>query len=361
VSGIGHYDSFFSVAIVVARSECLTNLVSLDLSHNKIDEYSVEEFAQSATLTNLTHLDLSHNYVYGEHDTQWEEDDGHELFAPLLLQPSFTTQKLQVLNLDNTGTTFKTFQGALEHSPCLTELSLRGNRLIGSRGATFIATSPHRLTKLDLLGCNSAYGYDALIGSASLSNLRELHLHGKHADAKTLIALVNSPLLANLTRLEIFQAPFGRELITAIAQSPSMSKLQHLKLKFNQAGDEGVIALAKSTTLVNLTSLDLTSNGIGPEGIKALCTSPVVSKLTRLTLNRNNCMDNSVVAALAAPTSTLYNILELNLAQTRLDDQGVQQLLKASNLDQLDVLNVGGNATSEETWKLHRARFDRGI
>jgi Leucine-rich repeat (LRR) protein len=324
----------------IATSPFLSNLVSLNLKRHKIEPDAIAALAASTTLLNLTSLNLFGSNL---------DDKGiAQLFSP----PSLLAKKLQSLNLGKCNITVSSLEVILKACPSLTELGLESNARIGPAGAAFIATHMPNLTKLDLSRCCiEDEGYLALAASTALINLRELKLGEKKARAESTIALVNSPLVANLTDLDLSFSDFGPGVVTVIAQSPSLSKLQHLMLNNVGAGDEGVIALAQSTTLMNLVSLDLSDNGIGPEGVKALCTSPVVSKLTSLNLG-----DNKMVASvLAAPSSTLYSLIELNLEDAGMDDDGVVQLLATPNLDQLDFLYL-----SQPTWltyRPHQARF----
>jgi hypothetical protein len=346
--------------ITIATSPHLSNLVSLDLSHTEPGLDAIAALAASTTLTNLTHLNLGWTYLGPEPIKQ--------LFSPSAL----LTKKLQFLDLTCTSLAIaasatSTLEVVFKACPHLTELILEGNDEPGLIEADLISTHMSNLTKLHLHGCTISDEGCAAI-AASLTNLRELSLRGAHLSAQGIIALVNSPTLPNLTHLDLSFTRAGPDVITAIAQSPAMSKLQHLNLDFmtesrrlkvgNTAGDEGVIALAQSTTLTNLTWLDLGLTDMGPAGVKALCTSPVVSKLTHLCLSRNINLGNSVAAALTAPSSTLYNLVELNLAETGMDAEGVLQLLKSPNLDQLDVLNIRDNNTTSSIRALYRARFD---
>jgi Ran GTPase-activating protein (RanGAP) involved in mRNA processing and transport len=331
----------------LATSPFLSNLVSLNLSDiGFINADAVAALAASNTLTNLTHLNLSRNNL----------DDN--LVTQLLSPPSLLAKKLQSINLGSNRLTVSILPVLLEASPLLRELILRGNPELGPAGVSFIATSMPNLTKLDLSACHIASaGYDALAASTALINLRELRLVDNRARAQSIIALVNSPVMANLTHLDLNYTEIGHEVFTAIAQSAALSNLQHLHLAENSAGDEGVIALAQSTTLTNLTWLDLSENEIGADGATALCTSPVASKLTYLRLDYNEEIGNSIATALAAPSSTLYSILELSLEYVEMDDEGVLQLLATTNLDQLNILCIDGNSMDDATDALHQSRF----
>jgi hypothetical protein len=295
-----------------------------------------------------------------------EHDDlGVTCIAQLFSPSSILPKKLQSLNLSNTNITLSSLEVVLKASPHLTELILDTGFDwffdMGPAVPALIATSAPNLTKLDLSHCNlTNEGYSALAASTGLSNLRQLTLTFNKASPESIIALINSPVMANLTHLDLGETHVGPEVLIAIAQSSSMSNLQHLIFNNNWAFDQGLIALAQSTTLTNLTSLDLTWNELGPEGVTALCTSPVVSKLTRLNLRLNDQIGNSIAHVLAAPSSTLYNLLDLNLAHVGMGDEGILQLLVSSNLDQLNALDVSENSASDSTAQLYLARFDCG-
>jgi hypothetical protein len=337
------------VYTTIATTPHLSNLVSLELSANRISSAAVVALAASTTLINITHLNLFWNAL------------GDELIAQLFSPPSLLATKLQALNLGHTNITVSSLQVLSQASPHLTELILNGNDKLGPEGAAFIAAHMPNLTKLDLAFCNiEDEGYTALAASTALTNLCELNLNGNKPRVESVIALMESHALVSLTDLDLTNTHNGPNVLIAVVQSPSMSKLQRLKCGQNVLGDVGVIALAQSTTLQNLTRLDLYKTGIGSDGVKALCTSPVVSKLAYLRLD-SNPVGNSIAEALAAPSSTLYSLVELSLEGVNMDDEGVLQLLTTPNLDQLNVLGVRGSATSNIIKDLYRSRFDGEI
>jgi hypothetical protein len=354
VQGLTHLNLGFIVFhdplihTTIATSPHLSNLVSLDLSMTKVNLDAVTALAASTTLVNLTSLSLPYNQLGDELTTQ--------LFSPSTL----LVKKLQSLDLRQSRITVSALEAVIAASPHLTELNLVGNDKLGPAGAALIATSMPNLTKLDLSDCGiAAEGYNALATSTTLPNLRELNLYGDRAAKEPIIALVNSPIMANLTLLNLGETHKGPEVLTAIAQSTSMTNLQRLEFYGNQAGDDAIIALARSATLTNLTWLNLANNDIGPDGANALFTSPVVSKLTYLGLAHNPHLGNSAATALAAPSSTLYSLVELNLWGSGMDDKGAKQLLAATNLDQLDVLGTNSQMLeNEQTKAVHQARFD---
>jgi Ran GTPase-activating protein (RanGAP) involved in mRNA processing and transport len=315
------------------------------------NQEAVTALAASTTLTNLTHLGLA-----------WTSA-GDELITQLLAPPSTLAKKLQSIDLRRANVTVSTLEVLSKASPYLTELKLAWNQELGPTGTAFVAAHMPNLTKLDLSWCQIGdEGYAALAASATLTNLRELNLEDNRADTASIVALVNSPVMANMTRLQLDRTHRGPEVLTAMAQSPSMSKLEHLSLNGNEIGDKGVIALAQSTTMQNLTWLDLAETHIRPKGVRVLCTSPIVSKLVHLSLNFNRYLGNSISAALAAPSSTLYNLLELNLWSVGMDDEGFLQLLSTPNLDQLNLLGAAGdNKINRSTKAAFLARFDHYI
>jgi hypothetical protein len=95
--------------------------------------------------------------------------------------------------------------------------------------------------------------------------------------------------------------------------------------------------------------------------VYVLCTSPVVSKLTNLLLSSNSRIANHIAPILSLPSSTLYNLLELGLNAIGMKDNDALQLLATSNLDQLNVLNIAWNPTSDATEQLYRSRFGCGL
>jgi hypothetical protein len=336
------------VHITVATSPHLSNLVSLDLSGINIDQEAVSAFVESATLVNLTHLNLSYNSM------------GDLLIMQLFSPISPLPKKLQSLHLREAELTIASLELLQKTAPYLTELNIAGNYELGSDGVAFIAAHMPNLTKLDLGYCDIGdEGYTALATSTALTNLRELTLRGNDALAtEPIIALINSPVLTKVTHLNLSDISSGTAVLTAIAKSLVLGNLARLDLSQNYVSD-GFIALAQSTTLTNLTWLDLSANILRPDAVEALCTSPVVSKLTFLRLTHHLQLGRSFAEILAAPSSTLYNLVELRFDSSHFDDASLLKLLKTPNLDQLLSLQLGTHTSlTSATQAVYRARFD---
>jgi Leucine-rich repeat (LRR) protein len=172
------------VLTTIATSPHLSNLVSLDLFNNKVDSDTATSFAASTTLTNLTHLALSGDVV----------DD--EFIAQLFSTSSPISSKLRSFSLTGTKTTVSSLEVLLKACPYLTELIIAMNAAFGPAETTFIATQMPNLTKLELSHCTlSGPDYAILAASTTLTNLRELSLHGNLAQPESIAVWATPPQL----------------------------------------------------------------------------------------------------------------------------------------------------------------------
>jgi len=99
-------------------------------------------------------------------------------------------------------------------------------------------------------------------------------------------------------------------------------------------GDEGARAILSSKNLVNLTHLDLSANGIGDISLQ----TPHITNLSTLILESNRLDVES--ARTLAGNGNFKNLTKLSLAHTHMRDSGVQLIAKSAYLTDLVYLNL---------------------
>ena len=265
----------------------LEGLRSLCLSHNSLQEDSVNELVQSPFIRRLTHLTLSHNAI---------EPAGARAFAAAPNLAGLTTLALSRAGLHDDGLRL------LAASPHLTgirslDLSFNGFTHHGMREMT-VWDLPH-LTELDLSGNPLRAGGSQLLAAVpAMETLRRLSLqHCRSLGLRAAAALARPPRLRRLVHLDLegcgVTAKELELLLTALAEA----KLVCLRLQSNQLGDLGAEMLAGSPWLARLAELDLSDNRIGNTGAEALLKSPHLKQVSMLKLTYNQ-IDDPLLQAL---------------------------------------------------------------
>jgi uncharacterized repeat protein (TIGR02543 family) len=264
--GDGDYDSSTDFGITNLQGiENLTNLTSLDLSHNQISDVS-----PLAKLTKLTDLDLSWNQI-----SDVSPLSRLTKLTELILGDNQISDVSPLANLTNLTELDLSHNQISDVSPLakltnLTELELWDNQISD--------VSPlAKLTKLTTLYLEGNQISD--VGPlAKLTNLTDLDLDTNQiSDASPLAKLTN------LTELELWN-----NQISDASPLAKLTKLTTLILSGNRISDAGPLA-----KLTNLTWLTLDGNQVSDVSPLAKLT-----KLTRLTLDGNQVSDVSPLAKL---------------------------------------------------------------
>jgi small GTP-binding protein len=242
VQGSVVYQLQEAVSDLAQRLSILTELSSLNLCHDQIDD---EGAASLSNLTQLTSLNLHNNPIGAA---------GAASLASL---------------------------------PQLTSLNLSDN-IIGAAGAAGLADLK-KLTTLNLSKCQ--IGGAGAASLAGLKHLTSLNLRSNQIGDEGAAALA---AFTQLTSLDLGYNKIGDEGAAALS---ALTQLTTLNLWNNQIGDEGAASLA---TLIQLTSLDLGNNQIGDEGAAALA---ALTQLTNLDLSNNPVVTTTPFATLRRLTS----------------------------------------------------------
>jgi uncharacterized protein (TIGR02996 family) len=261
----------------------------------------------------------------------------------------------------------------------LTSLSVRDNE-IAPDGWDAFRHARCRLRELDIshtpLG---AISLDRLLGCASLSELRRLHLNGCGSAMSNLRALAASQFWA---RAEVLRMQHGTipemsldplfksdgspalrvfdvggnylrdEGVAGLCDAPWAGALAYLDLSQNYLTDEALRALARSGRFRNLRTLHLNFNSVyhqdGAEpdesvtdaGLRALADCPGLAKLRILSVSGTRITSAGVEAVLNGPH---WRLTGLNLAQCQLRPGVVGVLASSPRLARLEVLDLSLN------------------
>jgi uncharacterized protein (TIGR02996 family) len=245
----------------------------------------------------------------------------------------------------------------------LERLDLNSNEL-HNPALVALARSPH-LTNLHELDVQSNYdlgppGARALALSATLSGLRRLSVGYLRFGDSGLSLLAGSPHLTSLTVLRIESNDLSAGGLRALADSRLAGRLTELNLYANsEAGDEGAAALAAWPVGAPLTRLDASHLGMQSAGVAALAKAPGLAGLTFLNLWRNPL---GPAGARQLAGAALANLVELDLGDTGLCDDGAEALARAGGFPKLQTLRLRENRISDAgVQALARARWLSGL
>lgn len=185
--------------------------------------------------------------------------------------------------------------------PCLTALNLGGPAInpyywgvgqqpVGDEGAIAWAESSaaRQLKSLTLSNTFlSDAGFEALLGSTSLSRLETLDLSHAGFTASALRRQQHSSLWQHLQELRLNDCRLGDEEIEALTTVTSAPALRLLDLAYNAIGPDGAQSLAKWPVLDRIWQLGLHDNALGDRGLVALAQSEYTRRLVELDLEQD--------------------------------------------------------------------------
>lgn len=231
----------------------------------------------------------------------------------------------------------------------LTKLNLEGNQ-ITNEGAYWLAYSQFNVTTLtdlnvannkisnqgirDLLGnqyfirlnvSNNSFDDKGLAYGTNAVSLKSLKLDGNHITDKGLAALLRS------TQLNEIYLNHIKLTSTSVQRLANTTSLQAVFLNNTGLTDYSVTMLARNT---NIHTLDLTANQIGSLGAIALATKP---NITTLRLANNNIYDTGAIAL------ANHSFDELNVSNNQIGAAGVTALLAAQTNGTIKSLYVSDN------------------
>ena len=208
---------------------------------------------------------------------------------------------------------------------------------------------PHmaHLTQLNLrnLPMHADRVVQTLVDHPTMLNLRALNLGATPCQPQTLRALWDSPVMQKLETLELWRDGLDDDALRALAASPHLKHLRRLELGDNQIGPEGVYALAHAPYIKGLTHLYLWNNKtLGDEGLQVLLDAPHIAQLEVLEVQQ--CGIGPEGAQALSRAMGLGSIKEIAISENQIKDEGARALLQSDTLGTLEIFRATNIATS---------------
>ncbi len=201
--------------------------------------------------------------------------------------------RLQSLILDGENPFSKVaIPNLLKKLPTLNELSLNRNEDFDDAHAIALAKCPEfaQIATLNLSKTGTKdEGVAAIVSSP----------HAKGLAVLQLAPTTGEETIYYMSRATPQSRASGMAIAEAIAGSKSLGNLRELHLDYRVIGNEGLKLLMKSTALPALRCLSLSSNAITIAGVKALAKSPFGQQLLFLDLNYNSGLEKHIDAIVA--------------------------------------------------------------
>jgi uncharacterized protein (TIGR02996 family) len=201
-----------------------------------------------------------------------------------------------------------------------------------------------RWTDLETLACPGRDGYEALLESPHLANLRRLVVCDNEVGPG--VDLVASPKSQHLTWLDLggSNSAAGRpgdDDFVNIVTSPYLERLEYLGFDCNRVTDEGVVALANSPTMGRLRSLCLAGNEITWKGLEELAQSPHLTSLEHLDLSWGPAAFDDHAVDILIKSPLLGRLSLLDISHNPISGAAVRRLAASPSVRRLRVLAVG--------------------
>jgi uncharacterized protein (TIGR02996 family) len=223
----------------------------------------------------------------------------------------------------------------------LTSLCVRDNE-IAPDGWDAFRRARCRLRELNIshtpLG---AISLDRLLASASLSELRRLHLNGCGSAMSNLRALAASRFWTQVEELRMQHGTIPEMSLDPLFKAEGSHALRVFDVGGNFLRDEGVAKLCDAPWAGSLAYLDLSQNYLTDEALRALARSGRFRNLRTLHLNFNSVYhqdgaepDESVTDAglrALAECPDLANLRTLSVSGTRITAAGVEAVLNGAH------------------------------
>jgi hypothetical protein len=261
----------------------LTNLRSLNLSHNRLGAEGLAVLADSPHLGQVRRLDLSYT-----------EGGARGLIA---LFNSAILAGVRDLSYSSNGINFQEVDGGkVTPWPCLRRLSINPLSdhdlswlldrslldtvrhlwlfLAGLTGAGFLALLRSRLPR-SLVGLSLSHNHlgslDGLPSALDFPRLRWLELDSCRLGDQGAVRLIRALRAPNLRQLSLYQNELSNETVQAITSNPSLRHLEELSLSFHPGiDDEGARLFCESPLLERLDQLQVLDTGVSDSALAQL-------------------------------------------------------------------------------------------
>eukprot|EP01016_Furgasonia_blochmanni_P029059 TRINITY_DN3063_c0_g1_i3.p1 TRINITY_DN3063_c0_g1~~TRINITY_DN3063_c0_g1_i3.p1 ORF type:complete len:609 (+),score=172.85 TRINITY_DN3063_c0_g1_i3:66-1892(+) len=344
--------------MALGQSQFTRRLSSVDLRWcRSISDYGFKLFFASANSRNLTHVELSNTKL---------GDDGFVELASCAKLESVRVQSCSAIT-DLGFTNF--FLKSKSHSLSAIDFS---NTKLADEAIVALTSSRHLriIETLILSRCESITdaGFEYFFKNAKGARIRKLEISETKISDNGLVALAESELLKTVAHLDLFRCSsianetFGELLVSRhlsnvetlelsetlledegmlpMEENDSLTMLQRFNVRWcSNLSDEGIQAVLDCSSARNLLALDLASTKIGDEGLAILAQSDNLKQLQRLSLSR--CI--VVTASGFVPLFSSQNFAStqtLDLSYTKIGDESIHALAVSDGLKALNVLSV---------------------
>lgn len=299
---------------IALLARAFPNITSLDVSYTGLKPKGIQALARPGVFKDLKKLNLAGNRPVPTGNLIADIIRVTPDSAIINLLNASFTNKLEMLNLDDTGITEIGTIPLIVPGKfiALKELHLARNN-IGDKGIARLVHAPFAHT-LELL------------------NLRETG-----ATPAGITALAKSKKFLALKSLDLSYNGLFEDGIIALAQAPFAHNLESLNVSRTFLTEAGVQTLSKPDAFPALKSLDLSHNRVD---IAALTNAPFAGNLESLNL-RCTLLDSTDISLLSRPNA-LPELKELNLAYNKITIQGFNALTNAPFAHNLESLNLAG-------------------
>jgi len=221
----------------------------------------------------------------------------------------------------------------------LVGLDLRGNE-IAPDGWHAFRSARFRLRELDISGTPlGGFALADLLGCASLSDLRRLHLNRCGSAMANIRALAESRFWTQAEELRMQDGSIPESSLDPLFAAPGPSGLRVLDVSNNWVRDGGVAQLCGAAWAGALTYLDLSRNYLSDAALRTIASSGRFKNLHTLHLTFNSpyhleaaepheAITDHGLRALA-DSSDLANLRVLSVSGTRITHAGVEAVLNS--------------------------------
>lgn len=326
----------------------MTNLISIDLSHNNIGDDGIKIIANhdyselielNLTCNNITHigadylssgklsqlkkLNLSHNNIIDTGAYYLSNGNFYDLVC-LNLEENF---------IQASGVNYLS-RGNLEN---IKELNLSNNK-IGSGGSEWLANGKFKKIEKLILPSNKIGRGAKFLNNYNFPNLKHLDIADNRVIIESLYDICKNSSWSQLEYLDLSQNFLGADIIKNLING-GINKIKTLNLSLNRVGDNGVKMISEADNFCMLENLDLTANAISDEGIKYISFG-FLNKLKFLNLSSNRITDQGFIYIY---NDNLEHLESLNLSANKLTKKSLNFLTNEKRFRELNYLNLFGS------------------
>jgi hypothetical protein len=264
-------------------------------------------------------------------------DEGTALAGALSCMP-----KLHTLILDKSQIHDETSFWVKDNRHKLTYYSARMCSKLSRNGikALQAAKNSSRMEVIELNTVLSDEVLKAVSDMPAFSRVTQLSLRSNHEiSSKGMVWIASSVNASNITKIILDSTLVDDEGIKTLAISTNLTKLAELSLQSCPITSEGLKALTNANFIGTLTSVDLTNTDLGEAGVAVLMKTKV-PKLKSLRLGGWKSVAEDTWNSFIKECDIISHVEDLSLSECRLGLSTLLQIMNRSSLRSLDLSNV---------------------